>query len=207
MWFHVYCQMKKTSQDVACLCCHCCVYEVHSLEMYTVWKQVVPIAKSFLLLCGVCMYVCCLAKDKNLIVHSCRKLQQEADREISAPSTGETHRPSPPPAQRCPEAEERAAGNEGSLAQEVSSLHQCTTLVHQLKSQNAWICSTCKPCVAYNNNIRLLWKSLWKMTHFNFKSHCILCLLALLYWQQNEMKPCSSLIGILIVCASLCVLF
>lgn len=45
------------------------------------------------------------------------------------------------------------------------------------------------------------------MTHFNFKSHCILCLLALLCWQQNEMKPCSSLIGILIVCASLCVFF
>lgn len=53
-----------------------------------------------------------------------RKLQQEADREISAPSTGETNRPSPPPTWRHPEAEERAAGNEGSPPQEVSSLHQ-----------------------------------------------------------------------------------
>lgn len=48
----------------------------------------------------------------------------------------------------------------------------------------SFVCSNRKSCVTFHN-IRL-WKSLGKMTHFNFKSHCILCLLTLLYWQQNE---------------------
>lgn len=54
---------------------------------------------------------------------NCRKLQQEVDREISAPSAGEAHRPSSPPAQRRPEAEETTEGDERSQTQEVSGVN------------------------------------------------------------------------------------